>query len=208
MTFLKKDDIILFQGDSITDCGREYGDNNLGFGYVALITAHLQANYPEMNFTIYNRGISGNRVVDLVERWDRDCIDLEPDVLSILIGINDCWRKFDANEETTASQYKEGYRSIIERAKEANPNLRLIMLEPFVLPVPEDRKEWRDDLDKKIIAAREVAAEFGALYIPLDGIFAAKCALRQPEFWAQDGVHPTIEGSGVIAKAWLDTVGF
>lgn len=207
MNFLKQNDTILFQGDSVTDCGRAYGENNLGFGYVALITSALQANYPEMNFTVYNRGVSGNRVADLQARWQEDCIALRPDVLSILIGINDTWRRFDQNDETTAEQFGAGYRDILTRARAANPDLRILMLEPFVLLYPEDRKGWREDLNGKILAARELAAEFGARYIPLDGIFAAKAALRPAPFWAGDGVHPTLEGAGVIASAWLQAAG-
>ena len=207
MRFLKKGDTILFQGDSVTDCGRLYGDNGLGFGYVALITAQLQSKYPELGLKILNRGVSGNRVVDLQARWQEECIDLAPDVLSILIGVNDTWRKFDDDDETSAEKYKESYRDILTKALSANPNLRLIILEPFVLPIPDDRKEWRGDLDPKITAARELAVELGALYVPLDGIFAAKQTQRPAQFWAADGVHPTLEGAGVIANAWLDTIG-
>lgn len=207
MQFLKQNDTILFQGDSITDCGRLESDNGLGFGYAALIAAHLQSNFPQENYTILNRGISGNRVVDLQARWQEDCLDLKPDVLSILVGVNDAVHKFTKNIPTSAADYKAGYKDILTRAKAANPDLRIIMLEPFLLPVPEKRTDWREDLNEKITAVRELASEFGALYVPLDGIFAAKSALRAPAFWSADGIHPTLEGAGVIENAWLETAG-
>lgn len=203
----QENDIILFQGDSITDWGRNYEDpSSLGVGYALMIASRLGLQFPEKKLTFINRGISGNRVTDLQRRWDKDCLELKPTVVSIYIGINDTWRHFDSGEETTAAQFEASYRDLIERTKKAT-NAKLILIEPFVLPVPEDRKGWRQDLDPKIHVVRELAREYGALLVPLDGLFAAASVKAEPAYWAPDGVHPSPAGHALITDAWLRTVG-
>ncbi len=205
--YIGKNEVVLFQGDSITDSVRDRSNgNDLGKGYAMMVAAWFSAMFPEKHVNFINRGISGNRVKDLVKRWDVDCIDLQPTVVSILIGINDCWRRYDNNDFTSAEEFEEGYRNILVRTKE-KVGAKIILCEPFVLPVPEDRKTWREDLDPKIHVVRELAREFGALYLPLDGIFTSASMLREPEFWAGDGVHPTPAGYGLIAREWLRVVG-
>ncbi|MFC4102727.1 SGNH/GDSL hydrolase family protein [Paenibacillus xanthanilyticus] len=207
MAALAANDVILFQGDSITDCGRNYRDaNSLGGGYPYFIAAELGRRYPEWNLTFINRGISGNRVVDLERRWEEDCLALNPTVVSIYIGINDTWRRYDSNEPTSTAQYYEGYRRLITSTLD-RMNAKLVLVEPFVLPVPEDRKGWREDLDPKIAAVRELAQEFKAAYVPLDGLFAQASMKTGPAYWAGDGVHPSVAGHSLIAKAWLEAVG-
>ncbi len=198
---------ILFQGDSITDAGRDKEVNlaDMGRGYAALASAWLSAARPELNLTFINRGISGNRAVNLADRWQQDCLDLKPDWVSILIGINDTWRRFDNNDPTSTEDYTDHYRDILTRC--AGAGIKLIVCEPFVLPHPQDRKAWREDLDPKIHAARELAREFGARYVPFDGIFAAASMKREAAFWAADGVHPTPAGHALMARHWLNTVG-
>lgn len=203
----KENDIILFQGDSITDCGRNYEDaSSLGVGYAMMIAASLGLAFPEKNLTFINRGINGNRAVDLQKRWDKDCLELKPTWVSIYIGINDTWRRIDSGEETTAAQFEAIYRDLIERTLN-NLDARLVLVEPFVLPVPEDRKGWRLDLDPKIHVVRELAREYNALLVPLDGLFAAASVKADPAYWAGDGVHPSPAGHALIADAWLRTVG-
>lgn len=204
---IKKDSLILFQGDSITDCSRLRDDgNDLGKGYAMMTAAAFNAMYPEMHVRFLNRGISGNRAINLKERWQEDCIDLRPDVVSILIGINDTWRKFDRQDPTTVEAFKESYHYILTEIKE-KLDAKIIIMEPFLLPVKEEQKKlWREDLDPKINAARELAREFNATYIPLDGIFASAAVKREPSFWAADGVHPTQAGHALIAKAWLENI--
>ncbi|UQZ36253.1 GDSL family lipase [Paenibacillus sp. PK3_47] len=203
----KENDIILFIGDSITDCGRNYGDpSSLGTGYALMAAARLGLQYPDKNLTCINRGISGNRAIDLQQRWEKDCLELNPTWVSIYIGINDTWRYYDSGQETTAEEFTAIYRDLIERTKKAT-DARLVLIEPFVLPVPEDRKGWRRDLDPKIHAVRELAREYGALLVPLDGLFAAASVKAAPAYWAGDGVHPSPAGHALIADAWLRTVG-
>ena len=161
--------------------------------------------YPDKNITFLNRGVSGNRVVDLNRRWEEDCLQLNPTWVSIYIGINDVWRRYDDNDRTSIEQFYEGYRQLIERTNE-HTDAKLILVEPFCLPVPEDRKAWREDLDPKIQAIRELAREFHTLYVPLDGLFASVSTQIDPAHWAEDGVHPTPAGHALIAKAWLEAV--
>jgi lysophospholipase L1-like esterase len=195
---------VLFQGDSITDAGRSReNDAELGRGYANMTAAWFGMLYPEKNVRFINRGISGNRVRDLQARWQEDCLDLRPDVISILIGINDTWRRYDRDDPTDTEDYANGFRDLLERTRRETA-ATLVLLEPFVLPVPDDRRQWREDLDPKIQAARELAREFEAVYVPLDGIFAAACCRRAPAFWAADGVHPTQAGHALITRAWLD----
>jgi len=204
---LKQDDIVLFQGDSVTDVGRIYDEkDDLGKGYPLLISSLFAALYPTMDVKFINRGISGNRTVDLRERWKEDCIDVKPTVVSILIGINDCWRRYDSNDPTALDDFIENYRAILDRTRD-ELDARIILCEPFVLPTPPDRRRWREDLDPKIQAVRDLAREYNALLIPLDGIFAQASTYREPEIWAPDGVHPSPAGHGLIAKAWLEGIG-
>ncbi len=207
MTLIEDKAIVLFQGDSITDAGRSRdNDSNLGGGYPNMVAAWFSAVYPEKGVRFVNRGISGNRVKDLDARWKQDCLDIRPTWLSILIGVNDVWRRFDSNDPTSTEAYEEGFRRILTRAKEDTCNPRLIILEPFLLPTPPDRLAWREDLDPKIQSARSLAREFGAIYVPLDGIFAAASVAQPPAFWAGDGVHPTQAGHALIAQKWLEAV--
>lgn len=205
---IQPDDRILFQGDSITDCGRDRDlPDSLGRGYANMTAGFLAALHPELGCSCLNRGISGNRTGDLLKRWKADCLDLKPDVLSILIGINDVWRRYDQNLPTSAETFEANYRELLGRTRETLPETRLVLMEPFVLPVPGDRRAWREDLDPKISIVRTLAREFDALFVPLDGAFAAASSHQPPEYWAPDGVHPTPAGHGLISRTWLETVG-
>jgi acyl-CoA thioesterase-1 len=206
MTRIEDHAVVLFQGDSITDCGRNReADQDLGNGYALMASALFACKYPEKQVKFINRGISGNRVKDLQQRWQQDCLDLMPTWVSIYIGINDTWRRYDANEATSVEAYTQGYRDLIVQTKE-KLDAKLILIEPFVLPVPEDRKRWREDLDLKINAVRELAREYNTLYVPLDGLFAQASTLAPPAYWAPDGVHPSPAGHALIAKAWLEVI--
>lgn len=200
-------DVILFQGDSITDTGRNRNDaHSLGTGYALMLAGKLGALYPELNLTFYNRGISGNRAADLQERWTEDCLELKPTWVSIYIGINDTWRRYDSGHETSPEAFEASYRDLIERTK-AETGARLVLIEPFVLPEPEDRIRWREDLDPKIQVVRKLAREYRALLVPLDGLFAAASMKAESAYWAPDGVHPSPAGHALIADAWLKATG-
>ncbi|MEG2381165.1 MAG: SGNH/GDSL hydrolase family protein [Oscillospiraceae bacterium] len=202
--------LILFQGDSVTDCDRSREDlNDLGLGYPKFVAGFFNARYPGEDVNFLNRGISGNRVRDLKARWANDCIALKPDIVSILIGINDTWRRYDeANDPTTAAEYESDYRYILNEIKTKLPNTEIVMMEPFVLQSPPDRLIWREDLDPKIHVVRKLAAEFGATFIALDGIFAEASIASYPAKWSADGVHPSPNGHALIAENWLNAMNF
>jgi len=205
-TLIENNAVVLFQGDSITDAGRiRQNPYDLGTGYPLIVASWFSALYPEKNVRFINRGISGNRVKDLKARWKEDCLDIRPSWVSILIGINDCWRRFDSNDPTSADSFERDYRDILTQIRE-NLDANIILCEPFVLPTPEDRLGWRVDLDPKIAVVRKLAREFNTYYIPFDGLFAQASSRKDPGFWAADGVHPTPAGHGLMAKAWLETV--
>lgn len=197
---------ILFQGDSVTDCSRIREEReDLGKGYPHFVSALFLAEHPDMEIEFINRGISGNRVKDLASRWDEDCIALKPDMVSILIGVNDCWRRYDANDPTSAEEFENTYRSILKRVKD-ELDAKIILCEPFVLPVVKEQWEWREDIDPKIAKVRMLAQEFNALYVPLDGLFARAASYGNRKKWVKDGVHPTPSGHALIAKSWMETI--
>jgi lysophospholipase L1-like esterase len=203
---ISPDDRILFTGDSITDCGRDRNNpDSLGFGYAAFAAAHVQARLAAPTLKIFNRGISGNRVADLLGRVEADLLALKPTVVSILIGINDTWRRYDSNSITDAKAYERDYRVLLEKI--AAISARVVLLEPFLLHVPDDRYAWREDLNPKIDAVRRLAVDFGAELIPLDGLFAQAATQAPPAYWCPDGVHPSAAGHALIAETWLENAG-
>jgi acyl-CoA thioesterase-1 len=204
---INEGELVLFQGDSITDAGRSHDNNDdLGLGYANIIAAWFSALYPEKKVSFINRGIGGNTAEHLQASWKTDCLELKPSWVSILIGINDCWRRYDSNNPTSADKFENIYRDILTQIKE-NLNAKIILCEPFVLPYPEERKKWREDLDPKIQVVRNLAMEFNALFVPCDGLFAQGCTKRDPAFWSNDGVHPSQAGHALIAQMWLKTMG-
>ena len=200
---LKENITILFQGDSITDAGRNFATDDLGPGYAGKVGAYLATFCADKNIKVINKGISGNRVKDLKARWQAECIDLQPDVLSILIGINDTWRRYDSNDPTSCEAFENTYREILTEVKEKLPNCRIILIEPFIIPVDPSKEEWRVDLDPKIGAIRKLAREFGTDYIPMDGLYQELCAKEDPAAYSGDGVHPNDAGHAFLAKQWL-----
>ena len=201
----QKNSVILFQGDSITDAGRDREDPfGLGTGYPLMVANALNALYPQGNYIFYNRGVSGDRTTEMEARWQEDCLDMKPDVLSVLIGVNDTWRRYDSNRPTTAEEYGQRLCRMLKAAKEARPDLKILLIEPFLLHINEERASWREDLNPKIMENRKAAMEYADAYLPMDGIFAAACLSREPAFWAADGVHPTQAGHALIARKWLE----
>ncbi|SEG95311.1 Lysophospholipase L1 [Actinacidiphila yanglinensis] len=196
---------VLFQGDSITDASRDREDDaGLGNGYVSLIAGRLAADGSGRK--VLNRGISGNRVVDLRARWQEDALDLAPDLLSVMIGVNDTWRRYDANEITTIEDYERDYRFILEQARAIGA--QLVLIEPFLVPVDDEQWTWREDLDGRIHVVRRLAADFDAALLAADGLLnqAAREA-GSPAAIADDGVHLTPAGHACLAAAWEKLVG-
>lgn len=204
--------LILFQGDSITDALRSR-DNDVyaGSGYPTLVRAKLGFEEPG-KYAFLNRGVSGNRVVDLYARIKIDLINLKPDVLSVLIGVNDVWHEEEIHNGVDAAKFERVYDMLLEEVKEALPGIRLIILEPFVLHgkatenTPEHPARWeyfRTETPLRAQAARRVAEKHGAAFVPLQQKFEEACRLAAPEYWLYDGVHPTAMGHELIAREWL-----
>jgi len=210
---LAKDDVILFQGDSITDAGRKRdasGFNNaaaLGTGYALMAAAELLNKFPDKNLKIYNKGVSGNKVYQLAERWDADCLDLKPNVLSILIGVNDYWHKHNGKYDGTVKVYKNDLTKLLDRTKQKFPELKLILAEPFAVKgIKAVDDTWYPEFNDYRAAAKEIAESFNAAWIPYQKVFDDAQKTAAGVYWTGDGVHPSVAGAKLMAKAWMETV--
>ncbi len=205
--------VVLFQGDSITDAGRDRKREDtandvraLGGGYVHFIAAHLLAERADANLRIYNRGISGHKVFQLAERWDKDCLALKPNVVSILIGVNDIWHKLNGQYDGTIEIYEKDYRALLERTRRELPGVKLVICEPFVLRCGAVNEKWFPEFDGFRAAAKRVAADFGTVFVPFQSAFDEATKKAPPAHWAGDGVHPTMAGACLMARTWLAAV--
>ena len=188
---------LVFAGDSITDAGRDRGDAaSLGDGYVRLIAEALGEDA-----VVVNKGIAGDRAVDLAARWD-DVLAAEPTVLTVYIGVNDMWRRFDSGDPTSAEDFEETVTALLEAAREAGVE-RFLLVEPFFVPVSDGQDAWLEDLDPKRAAVRRLAERFDATLVELHDSVGAAADAHGAGAIAPDGVHPTPQGSALIADAWL-----
>jgi lysophospholipase L1-like esterase len=197
---------ILFQGDSITDGGRgRTADPNHIFGqsYVFLIAAKYGALEPEHNLVFLNRGVSGNKVSDLVLRWQKDTLDLKPDLLSILIGIN------DTSHGVPVEDFEKQYDKLLADTLAVNPRLRIVLGEPFTLPVGKYKQNWNQwryqvQLRQRVVA--KLAAKYHTALVRYQQVFDKACQRAPAEYWIWDGVHPTYAGHQLMADEWVRTV--
>ena len=198
---------IVFQGDSITDAGRDRDDvHNLGGGYPLYAASAIREQNPEIDFEFINKGISGNRTCQLFDRLYADTIAFKPDVVSILIGINDIWHRYGPGVVlTTDAQIELNYRCILERIKKET-NAKIVILAPFVLDAP-DKDNLREDLKTVLPFVRKLADEYADAYIPLDTIFE-EALKTQPTalYYSNDGVHPNQNGSKFIGDIYADVI--
>jgi len=203
---------LLFQGDSITDTGRnrEITQPNigsaLGTGYCHLIAAHLLAGRPNDGLQIYNRGISGHRVVDLYARWRVDAINLQPDVISILIGVNDTWHGFMYDNGVEVERFATVYRMLLDYTRQQLPNVQFVLCEPFVLPCGVVTEAWVAEMDQRRAIVRGLAKTVDAILVPFQGVLREALRQAPAEYWAADGVHPTPAGHRLLADCWLQHV--
>ena len=204
--------IVLFQGDSITDANRRRGRKGpndpaaLGHGYVFHTAAELLRRHPDLNLQIYDRGISGDKVHQLVDRWERDCLELRPDVLSILVGVNDYCHAFFHGYGGTIADYRRHYHLLLERTRETFPDVRLILGEPFLLEAGDISDMYVQGLTAYRDAARQLAEQYDAVWIPYQQAFNDALRVAPAEYWAPDGVHPTLAGHMLMARTWLKAV--
>ena len=212
---LKKGEIILFQGDSITDAGRNkkspVANEGLGRGYPNHIAKALHKEYPNLDLQIHNRGISGNKVPDLDRRWKKDCVDLQPNVISILIGVNDIWHMLNGRYNGTAETYRDGFAALLDRTKASLPATTIVVCEPFVLisgTVKQNEDKWFPEFTTRRKFAKQVAEQAGAVWVPFQTMFdEAVASGTKPEALAGDGVHPSQDGHALMGKTWREVVG-
>lgn len=210
----KEKSILLFQGDSITDAGRQkhqyYANSGggMGLGYVHHTVTELLGKHPQKNIKCYNRGISGNKVFQLANRWEEDCLQIQPDVLSILIGVNDFWHTLTHNYQGTALTYEKDLRALLQSTKDQLPDLSLIIAEPFVIKggTAIDNAAWFPAFNAYQSAAKNIAKDFEATFIPLQSIFDKALEVAGVEYWCPDGVHPSLAGAYLMSQAWLEAL--
>ncbi len=202
---------ILFQGDSITDAGRDRSsDYQLGYGYPTLVSAALGYERPN-EFLFQNKGIGGNRIIDLLARIKADMLNLKPDYMSILVGVNDVWHELrESPNGVDADRFESYYSILIDQLQEALPNLTIMILEPFLTEgtsTSDDPERWavfRSEVEKRAAAARRVAERHGLIFVPLMERFDEAAKAAPAEHWTHDGVHPTGAGHEIIKRAWLE----
>lgn len=211
---LNMNDVVLFQGDSITDAGRDKANANpndmgaLGRGYAAMIASSLLGTNPAKKLQCFNRGISGHKVPDLDARWQADTIDLKPAILSILIGVNDMWHMRSGKYDGTVADYETGLNALLAKTREALPDTRLVICEPFILPCGAIDETWHPEFDERRAVANAAAKNAKALWVPFQSMFDEAISEETPaNYWAGDGVHPTMAGHALMAATWLDVVG-
>jgi lysophospholipase L1-like esterase len=210
---LNDNDVILLQGDSITDWGRDRNKTApndtgaLGNGYALLTAGELLAKYPQKNLKIFNKGVSGNKVYQLAERWDTDCIALKPTVVSIHIGVNDFWHTLGGGYTGTIETYITDYKKLLDRTQKELPGVKLIIGEPFaMIGTKAVDARWYPTFDLFRKAASDIAAEYNAPFIPYQTIFDNALKQAPATYWTLDGVHPSIAGEKLMAQGWMEAV--
>ncbi|MDP2113075.1 MAG: SGNH/GDSL hydrolase family protein [Bacteroidota bacterium] len=213
LSALNKGDVILFQGDSITDAGREKvkqlanSPGSFGSGYAFLTASEILKEHASKELKIYNRGISGNKVFQLADRWQKDCFDLRPNSLSILIGVNDFWHKLNGNYKGTVETYETDLRQLLMVTKKMLPDVKLVIGEPFaVLGCTAVDEKWFPEFNGYRTSAKKLATEFNAVFIPYHTIFEEAKKHAPATYWTADGVHPSMAGAALMAEAWKKAV--
>jgi acyl-CoA thioesterase-1 len=202
----KQNDLILFAGDSITDCDRDRNKpTSLGRGYAKDIADRLNTVHPDLALRFLNRGISGDRMCDLLARWEIDCTALKPDWVSLLVGVNNTWRRYDQNDPTSDDTFEVECRELLQRLKDKT-SARIVLCSPFLLHTTPAIASMREDLDPKIKIIKKLADEFDAIWVDFDAAFIAAQNRHIPSYWAEDGVHPSEAGHALMAETWLGLV--
>lgn len=202
----------LFQGDSITDGNRtrNYDWNHvMGHGYQYIIASKLWFDFPTKGLHFFNRGISGNKVTDLASRWQKDTLELKPDVLSILIGINDLAAFIDGDKKFSVEHFENDYRLLLKNTKKELPNIELVICEPFILPVGKVKDEWdyySKEAGKRQKVVQRLSEEFNTIFVPFQSAFNRALSIAPPDYWIWDGIHPMPAGHELMAREWINRV--
>ncbi len=210
---LEKNEVILFQGDSVTDSGRQRDNaasnaaQAMGSGYALIAGGRLLEKAAGKNLQLYNRGVSGNKVFELAARWDQDCLSLKPGVLSILVGVNDFWHTLSSGYKGTVTTYHDDYRKLLEQTLKALPGVKLIIGEPYgVQGIKAVDSKWIPAFQQYQAVAASLAEEFQAVFIPYQKVYDKACKVAPGVYWTGDGVHPSMAGCGLMAQAWLEAI--
>lgn len=197
---------ILFQGDSVTDAGRDRSNpSDMGDGYPRYASAMIQDSFPDIDFEFVNLGVSGNRTEHLVERLESDFVNVQPDIVSILIGVNDVWHHDSQGIETTDGDFERNYRTVLDAIK-SRTNARILMIQPFLLESAGPTKQALcEELARKQIIVKKLADEYADAYLALDEVLHTETE-EEPAYYAADGVHPTPDGACYIGEAYLGAV--
>jgi lysophospholipase L1-like esterase len=205
----------LFQGDSITDAGRPYDvegkadGETLGHGYVRFLAGRLPVEFPQTRWRIINRGVSGNKVPQLYARWQIDALNLKPDILSILIGVNDVWHGLTEGRlvynGVPPAHFERTYRTLIDFTLESLPGPRLILGEPFLLRGTAWTEEFQQGIEERQSIVRRIATDYKLDLVPYQSVFDRALTQFTVDDLAPDGVHPTIIGTTIMADAWMQT---
>jgi len=172
-----------------------------------MAAAALLADHPIDDLQIHNRGIGGNKVWQLEERWQTDCLDLKPDLLSILIGVNDTWHgQNDPALRVSLEQYDRVYRKLLDDARSLSPEIRLVLCEPFTLRVGAVTDSWFPEIDERRAIVKGLADEHRARFVPFQSLFDDLAQRAAKDYWLRDGVHPTLAGHQQMARMWLAVV--
>jgi lysophospholipase L1-like esterase len=211
MEWTEQKHTFLFQGDSITDGNRSRNtdwNHVMGHGYQYLIAAKLWYELPKKRLHFFNRGISGNNLVDLAARWNDDTLLLKPDVLSILVGINDTEAFIKGNEKFSVEQYQKNYNELLRKTKQL-PGVQLVLCEPFILPVgrvKENLATYEKEIRLRQQVVKKLAGKFNAVFVPFQSAFNKALQKAPPEYWIWDGIHPMPAGHELMAREWLKQV--
>ena len=197
---------ILFQGDSVTDAGRDRSDpHDMGNGYPRFASAMIQDSFPDTELEFVNLGIGGNRTEHLVERLETDFIEIQPDIISIMIGVNDVWHHYSHGIETSDEQFEQNYRAVLDAIK-TRTSARILMIQPFLLETVDPAKqELCEELARKQAIVKRLADEYADAYLPLDEVLHSMTE-EEPAYYAADGVHPTPDGACCIGEAYLGAI--
>jgi lysophospholipase L1-like esterase len=197
---------VLFQGDSITEASRDYTrDDSLGTGYAIMVANWFSADNTEKKVRFLNRGVAADKIKDLKNRWQKDCLNLEPDIVSILIGINDIVGGHFWKSPTSKKSFEEDYRTILEQTRDI-VGAKIVLLTPFMVYRTKPQLVYKIILKQKIDVVKKLSKEFKTLLVPLDRIFEEATRKREPTYWSADGIHPTAMGHSLIAQSWLKSI--
>jgi lysophospholipase L1-like esterase len=209
---IKPGSIILFQGDSISDINRHTNlqDANhnrvMGIGFCNYIAARLLRERPTDNLKFYNKAIGGNRIVDLYARWKVDAINLKPDLISILIGVNDTWHAFSKQNGVEPERFEIVYRMMLDYTKQQLPQVQLVLCEPFVYQCGVVTEDWMEEMRQRQQTVKKLAMEFDGRFVPFQSALNKALDYAPPEYWLGDGVHPTLPGHWILSECWYETV--